>query len=356
MGSRSLNIFYSNDFDQVAVNHYSSMFDEGLPNYHKASSIHKLKQLVNSCDSCFIFVAPYANDLLDIDLFRREYSLTHIFYVFLDPRSSRNLSFVHSGDLIIIDSLEQYDFCCSVTQKIFIYREYPLAPVLKPSTISAISASNPLRFLYHGNKRHLGNSRKSMILAFLRLKKLFPVELHLVYNISNLGKFPLDHDGIFHHQWSPTICSDIAPNMHVGLCPHFIPPRISPKLFASLWSRTHSGANTDDYLHRFKVPSNPGRLISNMRLGLASIADMTPSSCQFIRHDYDGYLVSSSHGWFHSMKSFIKKPSLISLFSERSQTAWLDYLSPQSQNLRLSEWLTDISKQANPIPDLSANK
>ena len=298
--SSPLFLFYSNDFNQVAVSFYSSLFQVSLPGYIKVSSLQVLEETIASSDYAYVFVAPYYSDLFDVEKFRNKFCFRNVKYIYLDPRSSQNLSFVRSEDLVVIDSVEQFDFCCSATPNIFMYSEYPLFSPLPPATApDTFTRSEPLKFFYHGNKRHLSNSRHSMLHAFLRLSSSYPVELHLVYNIADLGLYRLQHDSIFHHQWTPEICSELASTMHIGLCPQLIPARFNQKLFTPLWSRKSTGANYEDYLHRFKVPSNPGRIIANMRLGLASIADMTPSACQFIRHNHNGFLVSSAQGWYH---------------------------------------------------------
>ena len=59
----------------------------------------------------------------------------------------------------------------------------------------------------------------------------------------------------------------------------------------------------DDYIIRFKMPSNPGRMIVFWKLGIPVVADFLPSHFQFIKEGVNGLLASSSAGWYHSIRN-----------------------------------------------------
>ena len=62
--------------------------------------------------------------------------------------------------------------------------------------------------------------------------------------------------------------------------------------------------NDDDYLIRFKMPSNPGRIVVFGKLGIPVIADFYPSALQYLKGDI-GYVAHSAAGWEYCLEQLI---------------------------------------------------
>tara|TARA_Y100000739_G_C20603646_1_gene464309 strand:- start:1650 stop:2648 length:999 start_codon:yes stop_codon:yes gene_type:complete len=249
----------------------------------------------------------------------------------LDPRNKFQASKLRKDDFCIIDSVEQYDLVSRYSENLFIYHEYPL---FEKETIDFNKNPKEINIFYHGNKVHLNSSRLTLIKAISQLEKEYKINFHLCYNIKKLGLFETNLSSVIHHQWHENIYKELAQKMDIGVCPNLIPIKL-PKIFKKLLSQRVDNSDVEDYIHRFKIPSNPGRIISMIMMGLPIIADMYPSACQIINHTEDGFLVSHKNGWYNALKKYILSKDLRFNHATKLQKKFNLIYSPSIQNKNL---------------------
>ena len=320
--------FATNDVKQVATYHYYKMF---LENKDFSLKILNPKLISEKTESDFVIVPPYKDDLDQVGHIRKFFNKL----CFLDPRNLNQAKLIAPNDLVIIDSIEQYDFISKFTKNIFIYYEFPLFKIRKKNNELK---SKIINIYYHGNKVHLNSSKDTLLKAIKKIENKYDINFHVCYNYSKLGKLDFNLESIIYHQWHPNIHYEMAQKMHIGVIPNFVPLRANGFIKKILSSRKNN-SSSDDYLHRFKIPSNPGRIITMIMMGIPVVSDMYPSACQLIKHDYNGYLVSSESGWFASLEKYINSSKKRNLHSKRLHSLYEREYDPIIQNKKLTKFL-----------------
>ena len=320
--------FVTNDIKQVATFHYYQMF---LKNKEFDITIVNPELSEVSENSDFLIIPPYKDDLRNVDKLRKTYKRL----CFLDPRNFNQAKLIKSQDIVIIDSIEQFDFASKFTKNIFIYSEFPLFEINKKRHLKK---SNKINIYYHGNKVHLNSSKYTLLRALKRIESKYDITFHVCYNYKKLGKFKFDLDSVIYHQWHKNIHKEISKEMDIGVAPNFIPVRAN-NFFKKILSSRKNNSSGEDYLHRFKIPSNPGRIITMIMMGIPVISDMYPSACQLIKHEYNGFLVSSESGWYNALEKYINSIQLRKIHSERLYQVYENEFEPTIQNEKLYKFL-----------------
>ena len=84
-----------------------------------------------------------------------------------------------------------------------------------------------------------------------------------------------------HIQWHENVYNEELSNVDVGIIPTSMP--LNTKSSRIVRVNSFFNDTDDDYIIRFKMPSNPGRMIVFWKLGIPVVADFLPSHFQFIR-------------------------------------------------------------------------
>ena len=74
-------------------------------------------------------------------------------------------------------------------------------------------------------------------------------------------------------------------------------------------------------------------------MGIPVISDMYPSACQLIKHEYNGFLVSSESGWYNALEKYINSIQLRKIHSERLYQVYENEFEPTIQNEKLYKFL-----------------
>lgn len=315
---------FTTDINQVATKFYYELIRQ---NKNFSLEIINPEIINQSSQYQIIIIPPYKQEYKFIEQIR---SLNPKICL-LDPRNKFQASKLKKNDFCIIDSVEQYDLVSIHTEYLCIYYEYPF---FEKENINQNKFSKEINIFYHGNKVHLNSSRLTLLKAIQKLEKEFKINFHLCYDIKKLGLFKTDLSSVIHHQWHENIYKELAKKMDIGVCPNLIPVKL-PKMLKKFISQSADNSNEEDYIHRFKIPSNPGRIISMIMMGLPVIADMYPSACQIINHTEDGFLVSHKNGWYTALKKYILSKELRINHAKKLQKKFDLIYSPNIQNQKL---------------------
>lgn len=210
---------------------------------------------------------------------------------------------VRLADFLIVSSIEQREFFLKYNKNIFIYYMFPdLHEVQKTHT-----KSDKVIIGYHGNKQHL-DAMRDLSFALDKLSEKYPIEFHAIYNIKKLGKWSKNLPKkcpVRHIQWTEeSVVNDLV-KCDVGVLPSLLPaPSIFARPFMTFFLNKE-GYHNNDYVSRYKLTTNPGRLYVFTRAELPVVADFTPSSCQFIEDRESGMLVGTKEGWLNALEFLV---------------------------------------------------
>ncbi len=287
----------------------------------------------------------YPEDLKDLKFIKLKHPSLKTGIV--DPRGDFVKQYLKYTDLLIVDSIEMYDYWLFSGKPIFRYAEYPDVPKLA----KIHSDKNELIIGYHGNLVHLDSSNNTILPALIRLAKVYSIEFRIMYNIESLGKWnhPINNAiNVRHIQWSLENYKNLLAEADIGIVPNLLPakPGSMIDLKASFLKRKKSSTlnyRNDDYVLRFKMSSNPGRIIVFGKLGIPVVADFFPSAMQCIRDGINGYLAFSQDGWYNALEKLILDHSLRQVFSERMRKD-LEIYDFSNQNYN---FVCELKKQFN---------
>jgi len=293
----------------------------------------------------------YPKDLEDLKITKQKFPNLKIGLI--DPRNSDIVKYIKYIDFFIVDSIEMYDFFCRFGKPIYTYYEYPDIK----EEIKIHTDKSPIIIAYHGNKVHLSAMHNTVSKAISDLRKKYDIEFWAIYNIKKLGKANFGLPGntpVKHIQWNENVYNDVLKDADIGIVPALMPlyrkKRIKRK--ASVFKKFF-GETDEDYLIRFKMPSNPGRIIVFAKLGIPVVADFLPSSMQFIKHLQNGMLAYSAGGWYDALeKLIIDKQVRQNLSNNMKKT--VEKINFEKQNTELlifleKSILTDTIKPAVPL-------
>jgi len=250
----------------------------------------------------------------DNDLKRARRENPSIKIVLADPKlTSREFIWAaKQADLLLVSSVEQRDAFLRLNPNILIHYMFPEMEVRPSRQFDRTE----LVVAYHGNRVHLEAMRTSVMSALVALAKLRPVELLCIYNIEHLGRAELpglEEAGIKvrHEQWKEDTFLDILSQADIGIMPNELPIRDRQNsLRHTALPIGNFAYEPFDHLVRYKVSTNPGRLLPFVSVGLPVIADFCPSASQFIFDGESGFIVSSPHGWHYALSRLAESKEL----------------------------------------------
>lgn len=320
--------FFTSDINQIVTKYYYDLIKQ---NKNFSLKVISPDDIININNYHLIIIPPYEEEHSYIEKIRSKNKNICL----LDPRNNTQAAKLKPEDLCIVDSVEQYDLVSKYTENLFIYHEFPY---FKKSKIKKNKKSEEINIFYHGNKVHLHSSRYTLLKAINNLEKEYKINFHICYNIEKLGLFKTNLTSVIHHQWHRDIYLELANQMDIGVCPNLIPVRL-PNILKKFASNNKDNSDVEDYIHRFKIPSNAGRIISMIMMGLPVISDMYPSACQVINHTEDGFLVSNKNGWYIALKKYIISKELRFDHAKKLQRKFKFRFTPEVQNEKLEQTL-----------------
>ena len=265
----------------------------------------------------------------------------HLKIGILDPRNHKVAPSVESCDFIIIDSIEMEDYWRRSNIPIFRYAEYPSLPPIE----KIHSEDDFTRLGYHGNKIHLQCMSQNVTPALEELGENYKLKLLVMYNGSSPQPseswYPKNIDVEF-CKWSYGSYETFLPLADIGLVPNNLIHDEGHKTR----SQTSENFNysPDDYSLRFKMPSNPGRIIVFGLMGIPVIADFFPSALQYLQNG-SGMVAHSKDGWKYCMEELIKDRLLRESMGSNLKSLVKNRFDFKIQNRDLKNFLFHILKK-----------
>lgn len=286
----------------------------------------------------------YKQDLKDLVFAKK--TTPNIITGLIDPRGSFVERYEKYIDFFIVDSIEMQDFFAGYRKPIFTYTEFPDLPLLKRKH----RAKKNIIIGYHGNKVHLEGMFPNITNALEQLGRKYDIELWAVYDKKSLG---IARAGVpngvqvRHIQWDESVYQRQLAQVDIGIVPALMPIRKLSKLKKkSIVFKPFFNDNDDDYLIKFKMPSNPGRIIVFGLLGIPVVADIFPSACHFIKNESSGLLAYSCGGWYMALEKLIKSAKLRQTFADEMQSFIRKDHIFEVQNEKLRAFFNSIEKGA----------
>ena len=259
----------------------------------------------------------------------------------IDPRGDNISNFYKNIDFLIVDSIEMYDFFSKYQLPIFRYYEYMSADWKLKKHVE----KDKIIIGYHGNKIHLMSLFPDITRALDMLSLKYSVEFHAIYNIKKLGKWKLglpESIAVKHVQLDSNYINHID-KFDIGIVPASLPILNKKNILkSSIVFRRLLNHHPNDYLFRFKLTTNPGRILVFALRGIPVVSDMFPSAVEVINHGEDGYLASSSSGWYRAISNLVSAEKRNSM-SKRLQEKLFDRVDYDIQNKNLCMFLNNLS-------------
>ena len=238
----------------------------------------------------------------------------------MDPKLSRKryIKEAISADFLAVSSLEQQDIFLKYNKNIIIFNWFPDIRSRKKIHVN----KDKIIIGYQGNKIHLNTVYPDLKFALEELARNgYNIEFHAIYNIKKLGLWKIGVPKgvkVKHIQWKKETYCDFLYDCDIGVVVNKVPlAEARGKLFSQILSfRNPFGYDKNDYLMRFKYPSNPNRFYEFSQLGIPVVTDMYPSACQTINHGESGFLVNSKEAWYLSLEKLTKDADLRNKFSK----------------------------------------
>lgn len=242
----------------------------------------------------------------------------------LDPKLNNKTQYdeARNADFLVVSSLEQQLFAEKFNNNVIIYNWFSEVVLNKDFKSKYKSKKNKLRIGYQGNKIHLNAFNPTLKKTFEKLYKHFEfIEFVSIYDIKNLGKWKIGRPKIpiFDYQWNLNNYCEILSTCDIGIVPNLLPINkyIGHNITQVSLKKSNYNYNKNDYLIRFKLNSNPNRFWEFSQLKIPVVADLYPSSCQILDHNFNGFIAYDEQTWFNALKSLIERPDLRNDFGNR---------------------------------------
>ena len=281
-------------------------------------------------DADYAFFMTYPADLEELKKVKELYPKLKT--AILDPRGKQVLPYIKYCDFLIIDSIEMSDYFSKFSIPMFTYYEFPLF-----NSITKTHKDKDVIIIgYHGNKVHLTAMFPRITSALKILSKENNIEFWPVYNIEKLGYWNIGvPDGlkVRHIQWHSDVYTDELLDIDIGILPSTIPIKKAVKVSRFFLD------SPEDYVVKFKMPSNPGRLAVFAKLGIPVVSDFKPSHFQFIEEGQSGFLAYSTAAWYHALKRLIESAELRNEIANNMSERFSKDFDIKKQNANLYNWL-----------------
>ncbi len=263
----------------------------------------------------------------------------HLKIGIIDPRSYRVAPSVAHCDFVIIDSIEMEDYWRCAKKPIFRYAEYPDIPYVEKN----YEEKDKIVIGYHGNTVHLDCMSESVTPALSSLGKKYNIQLLAMYNGTppdrRNSKWCPENVEIRHVPWSMGGYLDELANIDIGIVPNNL--IYSKESKNNVLTGGMFNYSDDDYLLRFKMPSNPGRFIIFGKLGIPVVADFYPSALQYITKDR-GFVACNEHGWEHCLEQLIISSKLRETMGKNLQNLVRNEFDFEVQNKKIVSFFRKI--------------
>lgn len=258
----------------------------------------------------------------------------------IDPRGSEILSYVKYIDYFVVDSIEMYDYFLRFDKPIFKYLEYPdfrnIRKIHKDKDKIIVG--------YHGNKVHLAAMYPKLTTALEYLAEDYQVEFWAVYNVKTLGvlKFGLPKNvKIRHIQWYPEVYEEVLSEVDIGIAPSSMPMKRHTKMKSAV-SKFFLD-NKDDYIIKFKMPSNAGRAVVFQKLGIPVVADFLPSFFELIEQGKTGLFAYSTAGWYRALHQLASSAEYRNIIARNAEENIEKKYNFEIQNQKFIEFYEDFN-------------
>ena len=279
------------------------------------------------------------------ELIKAKHQNDNILCGVIDPRGDNISRFYKYLDFIVVDSIEMSDFFSKYQVPIFRYYEYMLADW----QLKKHAKKNKIIIGYHGNKIHLMSMFPNITQALDMLSLEYSVEFHAIYNIKQLGEWRLGlpENIIVKHIQLDDNYIDYIDKFDIGIVPATLPFfKKKSILKSSIFFRHLLNCHSDDYLFRFKLTTNSGRIILFALRGIPVVSDMFPSAIELLQHGKNGYLAASSSGWYNALRDLTSpdKRNKVSVNLKENLFNIVDY---DIQNKKFCIFLDELSINPN---------
>lgn len=183
----------------------------------------------------------------------------------------------------------------------------------RPVPPSEQSESKRVRLFYHGNRAHLESLSATALAAIDSLAKTHSIVLEAHYSKRRAGPWRVPrwvrNLEVEHWDWEePTVWQRLALS-DIGIVPAALPaspirPVVERRTRLNAWMNPMA-LRRDDYLLRFKVTANPGRIIPFGHFAKPVVSDFFPSSAELLRDGVDGFLALNSEQWRRGLEKLI---------------------------------------------------
>tara|TARA_Y100000114_G_scaffold31134_1_gene26731 strand:+ start:11999 stop:12970 length:972 start_codon:yes stop_codon:yes gene_type:complete len=256
----------------------------------------------------------------------------------IDPRSHAVIESAKLYDFIIIDSIEMEDYWRKVGVPIFRYSEFPAFKAKKKKHVQ----KDKIKIGYHGNQIHLNSMANTITPSLSNLGKNYDLELIVSYKgapPSTMEKWYPKNIKTTFVQWNMGIFDNELADCDIGISPNKIPFKEKPPFAHTI--KNNYNCSEDDYLLRFKMPTNPGRIIVFGFLGIPVIADFYPSAFQILSDDR-GIVCHSQESWEYNLRMLILDHEKRQFFSDKLQKYVYKKYNFMDQNKDLIKFLEEL--------------
>ena len=265
----------------------------------------------------------------------------HLKIGIIDPRNYKVFPSTRFFDFIIVDSIEMEDYWRCANLPIFRYVEYPSFDPVDKRQID----DEYVRIGYHGNGIHLDCMSQNVTPALEELGEKYKLKLLVMRN----GATPQPSDSWYpknveveFQRWSLGGYNNFLSLSDIGIVPNNLIQNDSDKDKNS--TASNFNYSKDDYSLRFKMPSNPGRIVVFGLMGIPVIADFYPSALQCLDNK-NGFVAHSKDGWKYRLETLIKNPDLRQESGKRLKSFVSTEFNFTYQNQKLKHFLLRLLKR-----------
>lgn len=260
-----------------------------------------------------------------------------------DPKPS-TIDQAKQADFCLVSSLEQYEVFLKYNRNLFIHYMIPEFD-FKPITHKTKSLH---KIFYHGNKVHLNSSFEGLVPALNELGKKHKIELNVIYNKSELGKWRVGRPEqkycpVNDLQWYPNCYAEYLDDADIGIVQNFL-PWSQKKLVRRLGHVSKSVLLEGhlDHMYKFKSSTNAGRAFVFGYFNIPVVAEAVPSLGDVIVDGHSGRLVLSPEGWYDALEELILSPARRTTYAQVFRSEIEKRFAPKVSANRLVEYLSNF--------------
>ena len=246
-------------------------------------------------------------------------------------------------DFLVIDSIEMEDFYAKFNKPMLRYQEYPGVELQQKKHHEK---GRPI-IAYHGNSIHLSSMGPRITPALEALAEDHDFEFWAIYNFDDrecdVG-LP-ENLPVRHIRWHENVYEETLAQADIGIAPSCVPLKRPGRLKKHSALSDYFSPSDDDYLLRFKMPSNAGRVVVYGRLGLPVVAGFLPSFMQVIEDGVSGFLAYSAAGWYRKLEQLLQSYELRQQLGDELQRVVVDRFDFGKQNERLLQSLEALREE-----------